>query len=303
MKLGLITSILGELSFEEMISYVSEIGLECVEVACWPKGDAQRRYAGVSYIDCSKLSEEEAEHILKLCGEKNVDISALAYYPNMLNPDLKKREGHISHLYKVIDASKLLHVNVVTTFIGRIPDKSVEENLVEAEKVWKPIFLYAEQRGVKIAIENCPMLFTNDEWPGGQNLMTSPANWRKVFQVLDSDCLGINFDPSHFIWQQMDYIRPIYEFKDKIFHVHCKDIRVNKDRLADVGVMATPLQYMAPKIPGHGDVEWGKFVSALDDIGYVGPACQEIEDRAYEGSLEMIKKSIELSTQYLRNYI
>lgn len=303
MKLGLITSILEGLSFEETVDFASELGLECLEVACWPGGNAERRYAGVSHIDCENLTAEKAESILNYCGQKKVEISALAFYPNTLDPDMQKREANIDHLIKVIDAAKLLRVGMVTTFIGRIPDKNFDDNMSDVAAVWKPILEYAEKQNVKIAIENCPMLFTNDEWPGGQNLMTTPSNWRKIFDILDSDYLGINYDPSHFIWQQIDYIKPIYEFKDKIFHVHFKDIKLYKDRLADVGIMATPLQFMAPKIPGHGDVDWGAFVSALTDIGYDGYGCQEIEDRAYEASVEMVKKSIELSTHYLRNFV
>ena len=303
MKLGLITSILGDLSFEEMVDFVSETCLECIEVACWPGGDSERRYAGVSHIDCAALDGEKAAYILKYCEDRNVFISALAFYPNMLDPDPEKREANIAHLLKVIDASKLLNVNLVTTFIGRIPSKNVDENLAEVEKVWKPILEYAKKQDVRIAIENCPMLFTNDEWPGGQNIMTSPDNWRRVFELLDSDYLGLNYDPSHFVWQQLDYIKPIYEFKDKIFHIHFKDIKVYKEKLADVGIMATPLKFMAPKIPGLGDVNWQGFISALTDIGYRGPACQEIEDRAFEDSLESVKKSIRLSTKYLRNFV
>lgn len=156
---------------------------------------------------------------------------------------------------------------------------------------------------MKIAIENCPMLFTDDEWPGGQNLMTSPANWRKVFEILDRPNLGINYDPSHFVWQQIDYIKPIYEFKDKIFHVHYKDIKVYPDKLADVGIMATPLEYMSPKLPGLGDVDWGKYVSALTDIRYQGYTCIEVEDKAFESSLDDAKKAVLLSAKYLRNFI
>lgn len=162
---------------------------------------------------------------------------------------------------------------------------------------------YAQTKGVRIAIENCPMLFTEDEWPGGQNLMTTPANWRKVFEILPYDNLGINYDPSHFVWQQIDYIRPIYEFRDKIFHVHYKDIKVYPDKLADVGIMATPLQFMTPKLPGLGDVDWGKYVSALTDIGYDGYTCIEIEDKAFEGSIEQAKKAVQLSLRYLRNFV
>ena len=303
MKLGLITSILDGLSFEETVDYCSSIGLECMEVACWPKGGAERRYSGVSHIDCENLTSQKAEYINEYCRSRNIEISALAYYPNVLDSDLNKREQSIAHLMNVINAASMLNVNMVTTFIGRQQEKNVDDNLKVVEEIWKPIIQFAEEKKVKIAIENCPMLFTNNEWPGGQNIMTSPANWRKVFNILNSDYIGINYDPSHFIWQQIDYIKPIYEFKDKIFHVHFKDIKVFEDKLKDVGVMATPLQYMTPKIPGLGDVDWSAYVSALTDIGYDGPACLEIEDKAFEGSMEMIKKSIQISSRYMKNFI
>ena len=196
----------------------------------------------------------------------------------------------------------MLNVNMVTTFLGRVPDKNVEENLEIVKEVWPPILEYAKEKGVKIAIENCPMWFTADEWPGGQNLMTSPENWRKVFEVLPYDNLGLNYDPSHFVWQQIDYIKPIYEFKDKIFHVHYKDIKIYQDKLNDVGIMAYPLKYMSPKLCGLGDVDWGKYVSALTDIGYQGYSVIEVEDKAFEGSLDNAKKAVKLSAKYLRKF-
>lgn len=303
MKLGLNSAILGDLSFEELVDFAEKNNLDCLEVCCWPKGKAERRYAGVSHIDVSDLSDDKVEYIKNYCKEKGVEISALGYYPNTLDPDLEKRKVYIDHIYKLIDASSKLDVNMVTTFVGRVPNKTVEENLKIVKEVWSPIVRYAEEKGVKIAIENCPMLFTNDEWPGGQNLMTTPAIWRKVFEILNSDNFGINYDPSHFVWQKIDYIKPIYEFKDKIFHVHYKDIKVYKDKLDDVGIMATPLQYMSPKLPGLGDINWGKYVSALTDIGYKGYTCIEIEDKAFEGSIEESKKSVILTARYLRNFV
>lgn len=303
MKLGLITSICEGMSFEEVVNFAAETGLECLEVACWPQEKATRRYAGVSHIDVANLTEEKAKEIKALCSNKGVEISSLAYYPNPLDPDVQKREGYINHLYHLIDASAMLGVNMITTFVGRDPKKNVEENLELVKEIWPPIVKYAEEKGVKIAIENCPMLFTNDEWPGGQNLMTTPANWRKVFEILDSPNFGINYDPSHFVWQQIDYIKPLYEFKDKIFHVHYKDIKVYPDKLADVGIMATPLQYMSPKLPGLGDVDWGKYVSALTDIGYDGYTCIEVEDKAFEKNLDDAKRAIKLSARYLRNFV
>lgn len=303
MYLGLLTSICDGMTFEEVVDFASENHLECLEVACWPAAGAKRRYAGVSHIDVVNLTEEKAKEINALCWEKGVKISSLAYYPNTLEPDLEKRAAYVEYLHALIDASALLGVNMITTFIGRISDKTVEENLKIAKEVWTPILKHAEEKHVRVAIENCPMWFTDDEWPGGQNIMSTPANWRKVFEILDSPNLGLNYDPSHFVWQQIDYIKPIYEFKDKIFHVHYKDIKVYQEKLADVGVMANPLEYMTPKIPGLGDVKWDKYVSALTDIGYQGCSVIEVEDKAFEDSLESAKKAVIQSAGYLRNFV
>lgn len=304
MKFGLLTAILEGTTFEQAVDFAAENGLECLEVACWPNaGGAKRRYAGVCHIDAEALTPERAAEINAYCAEKGVAISSLGYYPNTMDPDLDKRKTYVDHIHALIDASSLLGVNMVTTFLGRDSKKTVEENLALVREVWSPILRHAEEKGVKIAIENCPMLFTKDEWPGGQNLMTSPANWRKVFAILDSPNLGINYDPSHFVWQQIDYIKPLYEFKDKIFHVHYKDIKLYPDRLNDVGIMAYPLEYMSPKLPGLGDIDWGKYVSALTDIKYNGYSVIEVEDKAFEGSLDDAKRAVKLSARYLRNYI
>ena len=305
MKLGLVSAIADTMNYEEMIDLVAENGLECVEVACWPAGKAERRYAGVSHIDADRVLEDAdyAKHLLDYAAQKGVEISSLAYYPNTMDGDLEKRAAAVEHLKKLICASAALGVNMVTTFIGRDQTKTVEENLELVKEVWPPIVALAEEKGVRIAIENCPMLFGADQWPGGQNLMTTPAIWKKVFEILPSPNLGLNYDPSHFVWQMIDYIQPLYDFKNKIFHVHYKDIKVYPDRLQQVGIMAYPLDFMSPKLPGLGDVDWGKYVSALTDIRYDGYTCIEVEDKAFEGSVEDVKKSIALSTRYLRNFV
>lgn len=305
MKLGFITSILDTFTYEEVIDFASAHGFECVEVASWKKEKAERRYAGVSHIDAERVLQDDsyAAHIADYAKERNVEISSLAYYPNTMDADPVKRSAAVEHLKNVILASARLGVNMVTTFIGRDQTKTVEDNLELAKEIWPDLIRTAEENGVRIAIENCPMLFGPDQWPGGQNLMTTPAVWRKVFAILDSDSLGINYDPSHFVWQMIDPIRPLYEFKDKIFHVHYKDIKLYPERLNDCGIMAYPLEFMAPKIPGLGDVDWGRYVSALTDIGYDGYSCIEVEDRAFEGSQEMIEKSLVLSQRYLRQFV
>lgn len=305
MKLGFVSAILDTWTFEEMIDFAFDHGFECVEAACWPIGKAERRYAGVSHIDADRVlaDDEYAKHIQDYSKEKKVEISSLAFYPNTMDGDLEKREAAIAHLKQVILASHKLGVGMVTTFIGRDQTKTVEENLKLVREIWPSIVKLAEENDVKIAIENCPMLFGTDQWPGGQNLMTTPRIWRKVFDILASDNLGINYDPSHFVWQMIDYIKPIYEFKEKIFHVHYKDIKVYRDRLDDCGIMAYPLDFMSPKLPGLGDVDWGKYVSALTDIGYDGYTCIEVEDKAFEGSKKKIEESLILSQRYLKQFV
>lgn len=305
MKLGFVSAILDTWTYEEMMDFASGHGFECVEVACWPQGKAERRYAGVSHIDAERVLEDDAyaAHITDYSKEKGVQISSLAYYPNTMDGNLEKREAAVTHLKNLIQASHKLGVGMVTTFIGRDQTKTVEENLELVKEIWPPIIKLAEENDVKVAIENCPMLFGPDQWPGGQNLMTTPKIWRKVFEILGSDNLGINYDPSHFVWQMIDYIKPIYEFKDKIFHVHYKDIKVYPDRLDDCGIMAYPLDFMSPKLPGLGDVDWGKYVSALTDIGYDGCTCIEVEDKAFEGTKEKVEDSLVLSQRYLRNFV
>lgn len=303
MKLGFISSILDSSSFEEVIDTAAELGYECVEVACWPKEKAARRYAGITHIDMEALTEDRIASIRQYCQKKHVAISALAYYPNTLTDDLDQRRRTVDHLKAMIAAAPKLNVDTITTFIGRIQTLTVEENLKVVQEVWPPIIRLAEKYKVRIAIENCPMLFGPDQWPGGQNLMTTPAIWRKAFELIPSDYFGLNYDPSHFVWQQIDYIRPLYEFRNKIFHVHYKDIKVYQDRLNDVGTMAYPLDYMSPKLPGLGDVDWGKYVSALTDIGYNGYSCIEIEDKAFEDSSERVLDALRLSYRYMRQFV
>jgi len=302
-KLGFVSAILADQTFEKVISFAAQTGYSCVEIMCWPVGKAERRYAGVTHIDVADLSKKKIDEIHDTLERKNVTISGLGYYPNPLEADKKNAGRYVAHIKKVIDAAQRLGLENVNTFIGRDHLSSVEDNFKRFKKVWPGIVKYAEKRGVKIGIENCPMFFTDDEWPGGKNLASSPAIWRRMFDEIPSPNFGLNYDPSHLVWQFIDYIRPIYEFKERIFHVHIKDAKVLRDKLNDVGILATPLSFHRPKLPGLGDVDWGKFFSALTDIGYNGAACLEVEDRSYEGSLQMRKRSLIQSREYLKQFL
>ena len=294
MQLGFVTAILPELSLAEILRFAAVEGFDCIEVMCWPKGKAERRYAGVTHIDVGTFSPGDAAEVARLVDATGVRISGLGYYPNPLTPDEDARSMHFAHIQKLIAVSAELGIGVANSFIGRDQSRNLEENLALFGELWPPVIEYADSLGVKVGIENCPMLFTDDEWPGGQNLAIAPAVWDRMFEIIPSSNFGLNFDPSHFVWQQMDYLAAIRNYADRFVHVHAKDARLDRERLNRVGIMAAPLEYHTPKLPGLGEVDWGKFYSELGDAGYDGPVCIELERR---------KQAVSQSGRYLRQFM
>jgi sugar phosphate isomerase/epimerase len=302
MRLGFVSAILPDYTLEQVLRFARDTGFSSVELMCWPPGKAERRYAGVTHVDVTDLSLDAIEKIQDLVSIQKVAISGLGYYPNPLSADATESELAVTHLRRVIDAAAALGIGVVNTFVGRNPALSIEDNWPRFLEVWRPIIAHAESRNVKVGIENCPMLFTRDEWPGGKNVATTPAIWRRMFEDIPSPHFGLNYDPSHFIWQQMDYLAPLAEFQSRIFHVHAKDARIDRAALDQHGVLAYPKLWHTPKIPGLGDVRWGAFFAALSDIGYTGHVAIEVEDRAFEGSLEARLQSLIISRRHLIQY-
>lgn len=303
MKLGFVSAILPDADLETVFQIARDLDYQCVELMCWPAGKAERRYAGVTHVDVDDFSQAAAAEVNELASRYQIEISGIGFYPNALSPDSAESQQAVAHIKKCIRAANLLGVNQFNSFIGRDPVKSVNENWPRFLELWKPIVAFAEEQGVRIGIENCPMLFTRDEWPGGKNLAHSPAIWRRMFADIPSASFGLNYDPSHMVFQQMDYLSPMREFADRIFHVHAKDVRVDQHLLNEVGILAEPNQYHFPKLPGLGDVDWGRFFSVLGDVGYRGPVCVEVEDRLYEGSLESRRHALQQSAYFLRNFI
>lgn len=301
MQLGFVSALFPDMSLDELFHFASSEGFACIELMCWPPGIADRRYAGVTHLDVTRLDGEQTERIGALAREHGVSISGLGYYPNPLDPNPDQRRSVLDHLDKVIDAAGRLGVPVVNTFVGRDPGLSVEANWPLFHGVWPDLVRHAEQANVRIALENCPMLFSRDEWPGGKNLATTPAIWRSIFHDIPSPNLGLNIDPSHLIWQNIDPVYCIREFGSRILHVHAKDTRIDRDRLNDVGVLG--FGWHTAKIPGLGDVEWGPLFGALTDVGYQGGVCIEVEDRAFEGSLEDRKRALRQSKRFLDQFV
>jgi sugar phosphate isomerase/epimerase len=302
MRLGLLTAALPMLTLDEIAPWAAESGYQMLEIACWPAGGPSRRYAGVSHIDCETIDAAKAREIRATIAASGLDISSLAYYPNPLDPDPAVSAAAFAHIKRVIDAAVLLDVEIVGTFIGADPKKGSSENLETFAKVWPPIIAYAKERGVKIAIENCPMLWA-DTWPGGTNLAATPAVWKRMFEIIPSDNFGLNYDPSHLVWQFIDNVRPIHEFRDRIFHVHAKDMRVDRDLLYEDGVLGVGIRWAIPKLPGLGDVNWNAFVSALYEVGYDFVISVEHEDRSFEGTEDAVKRGFYLTRDILKPLI
>ncbi|RPI79976.1 MAG: sugar phosphate isomerase/epimerase [Chloroflexi bacterium] len=303
MKLGFLTVPFPDLSLEEVAKWANEQGFQTLEIAAWPVGRAARRYAGVTHIDVDNLEQNEALKTLDMLKRYGLEISAMAYYPNPLDPDMDTRQAAIDHLKKVITAAKLLNVPVVGTFTGRNKNLTVEQNLEEFQKVWPPIVRFAGDQGVKIAIENCPMIFSNDEWPGGTNLAFSPHIWKQMWGIIPDENFGLNLDPSHLVWLMIDYARVIHEFKDRIFHVHAKDLRIDQEGLYQRGVLSLGMGWQVPRLPGFGDVDWSKFIGALTEVGYDYVVSIEHEDRAFEGSEELVKRGFLIARDVLKPYL
>jgi sugar phosphate isomerase/epimerase len=303
MKLGFVSAILPELDLESVLAFAKDSGFATVELMCWPIGRAERRYAGVTHVDVAAISKGEAQRIRDLCARYGVSISGLGYYPNPLVSDEQEAAIYIGHLKKVITASALLGVGHINTFVGRDPALSDAANWLLFERRWPGIVKHGEEEGVRIGIENCPMFFTKDEWPGGKNLAVSPKAWRELFRRIPSRSLGLNYDPSHLVWQQMDYVAPLDEFRGRLLHVHAKDAKLDRNRLNDVGILATPLEFHEPKVPGRGDINWDLFFTALKNVGYDGPVCVELEDRSFEGSLASRQAGLRESLSFLSPFL
>lgn len=299
--LGFVSAIFADKTFEQVIDFAAENDFQCVELMCWPKGKAERRYAGVTHIDVDDLSDEAVERILNYLDKKNVYISGLGYYPNPLDADEAKREVYINHILKIITAAKKLNIPVVNTFIGRNSNLNIDQNITLFKEVWAPILAHAKSNQIKIGIENCPMYFTNDEWPDGKNIAINSAVWDQLFAVENGDILGLNYDPSHLLWMQMDYLSPLKDYAHKLFHLHLKDAHVDQLALKKLGILATPLQFHSPKLPGLGDIDWAKYFDTLRQTSYSGPVVIEFEDKLFESSAHDIVKGLLQTRDYLQS--
>ncbi len=303
MQLGILTAPFENSDLLEVADWAGANGFSAMEVACWPaSGGEARRYAGTSHIDVARLRVGQGADIKVELKERGIGISGLGYYPNPLHADKDHRDEVISHLMKVITAAGTMGVPVVNTFLGGNRALSVDENWSRAIEVFNPIVAHAQASGVRLCFENCPMIFSYDEWPGGHNIAYSPKIWRRIFEQW-GEVVGMNFDPSHLIWQFIDQTRFIKEFGPQMAHVHAKDVMIDRDGLYENGTMSTGMGWQVPRLCGLGDVNWSDFFSGLYRVGYDGPVIIEHEDRDFEGTEEKVKRGFTLARDVLMPYI
>jgi sugar phosphate isomerase/epimerase len=303
MRLGLLTVPFPEVPLGDVADWAVASGFESLEIACWPRTSGpSRRYAGTSHIDVARLSDEQAREIVDEVNGKGLAISGLGYYPNPLHPDSGTRRQAIDHVKLVIEAARKMGVPFANTFMGGDPSKTVDENWEVALRVWPEIVDHARENGVRVTIENCPMIFSLDEWPGGNNIAWSPYIWRRIIAEW-GDVVGLNYDPSHLVWLMIDQPRFIREFGPNIFHVQAKDVQIDWDKLYERGSLSGGIGWQIPRLPGLGDANWADIFSALWRAGYDGDVIIEHEDRDFEGTDELVKRGFLLARDILRPYI
>jgi sugar phosphate isomerase/epimerase len=302
MKLGFVSAIVPELSLAQVLAFARDKGFACVEAMCWPVGRAERRFAGVTHVDVTAFTRAQADEVNALCAKHAVRLSALGYYPNPLDPDLTAAKRVVDHLKQVILAAEKLGLKTVNTFVGRDWKRSVDDNWPRFLKTWRPLIAFAEDHNVRIGIENCPMLFSEDEWPGGKNLAMCPAIWRRMFSDIPSRHFGLNYDPSHPVLLRMDHLRPLKEFAGKLFHIHAKDVLFDRRNCDDWGTLGLPKEYHQPRIPGYGEIDWAKFMGTLLAVGYDGPVCIEVEDDTFGRTLDGRKQAVQVAGNVLRPF-
>lgn len=299
MQLGLLTAPFEDTPLIDVARWAVANGYTQLEVASWPSASGdRRRYAGTAHLPIEDMTRDRAQQITGELAEAGVTISGLAYYPNNLDPDDATREAAGEHTKAVIRAAALLEVPVVNTFVGADQRLPVDANYERALEVLPPIVAEAREHGIKLAIENCPMIFSLDEWPAGKNIAYSPHVWRRLFEDFD-ETLGLNLDPSHLIWLMIDVSRVVREFADRIYHVHIKDLAIDREGLYEHGVLSGGIGWAVPRLPGLGDVDWRRFVADLYRVGYDGVLCVEHEDRDFEGADELLKRGFLIARNHI----
>ncbi|WP_137285443.1 sugar phosphate isomerase/epimerase family protein [Halorussus salinisoli] len=305
MELGLLTATCHESDLHAIAARASDIGYETLELAAWPADDDVRNTDELRFSPSRAAEEpEHGQSVLDELAAYDLTVESLAYYPNNLHPDPEERQGNQAHLKDVIRAASNMDIDLVGTFIGRDPSMPIDKALEDAKSEWPEIVAFAERHDVRLMIENCPM----DHYGAyGTNLFYSPAIWDELFEAIDSDYLGLNYDPSHLYWLDIDHTEMINRYSDRIFQAHAKDTEIRTERRDEIGILAdrasTEDHWWRYRIPGLGDIDWSAYIRTLYDAGFDGALVIEHEDPTFETSVERFWKGAEIGYRELAPYL
>lgn len=262
---------------EETARFAQEVGFKSLELSAWP----------ASTLNADTTTDQRIRAIRRDLEARDIEISALGYYPNYLDPDPKERREAQRYFLKVLDLASRMGVSVVCTFAGRDPRKPVADNIPEFAEVFSRFADEAERRGLRIAIENCPMM--DRLRMQGVNIAFSPEVWDAMFAAVPSKALGLELDPSHCVWLGIDYVQAVYDYGERIYHIHAKDMEINRRVLARVGIYGQVFGevhglghgWWRARTPGWGEIDWARFITALLEVNYGGNIDIEHEDDVF----------------------
>lgn len=220
-----------------------------------------------------------AARVSEVLAQNNIVITAISTYAN---PLLAEPAQTLKRYRAIFKLANLLGVGVVTSMAGNLPDRPLKEGMERFGKVFTPIAKAATDAGLRIAFENWPGMGGDIPWHS-VNLAWSPRNWTEMFTRVDSAALGLEFDPSHLVWQGIDHILALKAFKHKVYHTHAKDTEILHDNLRREGVLGIHHGCWRYRIPGYGQINWAEFIAALVEIGYDGGMAIEHEDPVFVG--------------------
>jgi len=265
-----IGTIIGLWDDAAIISKLAALGFECFAIHCGESAE------GFDVPEAFKRLKEAAD-------KTGTEISAAGIYGNPLDPSAGAEKSLVG-IRQVMDNAHILGANLFTGFAGRVCGRPVEESMPAYKEVWGELAKRAESLGLRIAFENCPMGGT---WrTGGWNIAFNPDAWEMMFNEVNSDSIGLEWEPCHQMCQLIDPIPQLRKWVKKVLHIHGKDATIAWDVLREHG-FDSGVPYVWHRTPGFGDSNWADIITILRMGGYQGNIDIEgYHDPVYTGELE-----------------
>ena len=278
MKIGFYTAVFGDQPLEMAAAWAADAGFDALEL------DAGRHIG-----DPARAGEA-----IELVRGHGLEVCTLTYFGSLMEPDPAARARNHAAIAALIDAAVEHGVPLVCTFPGRDPGLAEEENYRQLAGYYRPLAQRAARGDVQVILEN---------WPGPRvdYLATTPAGWARLFELAPEPNLGLNFDPSHLIWQGIEIEAALRGVAARVFLAHAKDTEIFADRLQQAGYFGSG--WWTYRLPGHGRIDWRRWLSQLRSAGFDGVVSIEHEDRDWGwpgGGVERRKEGLLEAQRVLR---